>query len=70
MSGGGIWTTELRTSDDFGQTFGAATTPDVIDALGACPSLTITDDDQLTMAWNRDQFQLQVSRGHPRRPCE
>jgi hypothetical protein len=69
-SGEDTWDTELRTSDDFGQTFGAGMTPDVVDALGACPAMTLTDDDQLTMAWRRDYSQLQVSVGHPRRPCE
>jgi hypothetical protein len=68
--GGDLWTTELRTSDDQGQTFGAPTTPDVVDAHGGCPLLTYTDDAQVTMAWRRDYYQLQVSRGHPRRPCE
>ena len=70
VPGGGRWATELRTSDDHGQTFGAPTTPDVVDAHGACPLLTYTDDALVTMAWRRDYNQLQVSRGHPRRPCE
>lgn len=69
-NGGIQWATDLRTSDDGGQTFDASTTTDVVDPHGGCPLVTLTDDAQVTMAWRRDSLQLQVSRGHPRRPCE
>jgi hypothetical protein len=64
------WVTELRTSEDHGRTFGPPSVVEVIDPIDGCPSVGYAPSGDLYLAWTRGDFELVLSRGRPKRPCE
>lgn len=64
------WVTELYLSDDGGHTFGSPVAVDVIDKESPCPDVGYGLSGHVYLAWNREDYELAVSRGAPKRPCE
>ncbi len=64
------WVTEVRTSEDHGRTFGPPSVVEVIDPIDGCPSVGYAPSGGLYLAWTRGDFELVLSRGRPKRPCE
>jgi hypothetical protein len=61
--------TDLRSSDDDGRSFGAPDVVDVTDGSSACPALALGSDGMIA-AWRREFYELLVSAGTPKRPCQ
>lgn len=61
---------DIFASDDGGSTFGAPTPIDVFRPDEGCPDLGYTASGDVHLAWLRDPYELEWSRGRPKRPCE
>jgi hypothetical protein len=62
--------TELLTSEDAGNTFGAPTPVDVMLGDEGCPDVGYAPSGDVYLAWARNSYTLMWSRGRPKRPCE
>jgi hypothetical protein len=61
--------TDLRSSYDDGRSFGAPEVVDVTDGSSACPALALGSHGMIA-AWRREFYELLVSAGTPKRPCQ
>jgi hypothetical protein len=60
---------EVRISEDRGLSFGPPAIVDVIDAGSACPAVALGTE-AATLAWRRNDYELVISRGLAKRPCQ